>query len=38
MQAIGDAVQVVGSKSYVRFHRRDANGQYQAISLDIAGV
>lgn len=38
MQAISDAVQVVGSKSYVRFHRRDANGQYQAISLDIAGV
>ena len=38
MDAIGDAVQVVGSKSYVRFHRRDANGQYQAMSLDIAGV
>lgn len=38
MDAIGDAVQVVGSKSYVRFHRRDANGQYQALSLDIAGV
>jgi len=38
MDAIGDAVQVVGSKSYVRFHKRDANGQYQALSLDIAGV
>ena len=38
MDAIGDAVQVVGSKSYVRFHRRDGNGQYQAVSLDIAGV
>jgi hypothetical protein len=38
MDAIGDAVQVVGSKSYVRFHRRDANGQYQALSLDLAGV
>ena len=38
MNAISDAVQVVGSKSYVRFHRRDGNGQYQALSLDIAGV
>lgn len=38
MQAIADAVQVVGSKSYVRFYHRDANGQYQALSLDIAGV
>lgn len=38
MKAIADAVQVVGSKSYVRFHRRDGNGEYQALSLDIAGV
>ncbi|NII74235.1 hypothetical protein FHW84_002820 [Dyella sp. SG562] len=38
MDAIGEAVQVVGSKSYVRFHQRDANGQYQATSLDIAAV
>lgn len=38
MRAIGEAVQVVGSKSYVRFYSRDDNGQYQAISLDIAGV
>jgi len=39
MQAIGDAVQVVGSKSYVRaYERNDATGQYEAISLDIAGV
>lgn len=38
MHAIGDAVQVVGSKSYLRFHRRDANGEYQALSLDVAGV
>lgn len=38
MEAIGEAVQVVGSKSYVRFHQRDANGQYQALSLDLAGV
>lgn len=38
MDAIGDAVQVVGTKSYVRFHRRGAEGQYEALSLDIAGV
>ncbi len=38
MEAIGDAVQVVGSKSYVRFHKRDANGCYQAFSLDLSGV
>lgn len=38
MDAIGEAVQVVGSKSYVRFHKRDANGAYQALPLDIAGV
>jgi hypothetical protein len=39
MQAIGDAAQVVGSKSYVRVYERDdATGQYQQISLDIAGA
>ena len=38
MDAIGDAVQVVGSKSYIRFHRRASNGSYQALSLDLSGV
>jgi hypothetical protein len=38
MDTIGDAVQVESTSSYVRFHRRDANGAYQALSLDIAGV
>lgn len=38
MEAIGDAVQVVGSKSYVRFHHRDSNGQYRALPLNIAEV
>ena len=38
MQAIGDAVQVVGSKAYVRVYERDANGQYQPIGLDITAV
>lgn len=38
MQAIGDAVQVVGSKAYVRVYERDQDGQYQPITLDMAGV
>ena len=38
MQAIGEAVQVVGSKSYLRLYERDVNGHYQPISLDIASV
>jgi len=38
MRAIGEAVQVVGSKSYIRLYERDANGAYQPISLDLAGV
>lgn len=38
MQAIGDSVQVIGSKDYVRFYQRDDNGKYQPIALDMAGV
>lgn len=38
MRAIGEAVQVVGSKSYIRLYERDANGAYQPISLDLSGV
>jgi hypothetical protein len=39
MKAIGESVQVVGSKTYVRFYeRRDDTEQYDAISLDIAGA
>jgi len=39
MQAIGEAVQVVGSKSYIRVYERDDNtGQYQPIPLDVAGA
>lgn len=39
MQAVGDAVQVTGSKTYLRVYERvgDTN-QYRAISLDIATV
>lgn len=39
MQAIGDALQVTGSKSYVRVYERIGNSnQYRAIALDIAAV
>lgn len=39
MQAIGDAVQVVGSKSYIRVYERDdETGDYNPISLDVAGA
>lgn len=38
MTAIGEAVQVVGSKTYLRIYERDAEGQYHPISLDIAAV
>lgn len=39
MQAIGESLQVVGSKEYVRFYERIGDSdQYQPISLDIAAV
>lgn len=39
MTAIGESVQVVGSKQYVRFYERVGDtDQYAAISLDIAAV
>lgn len=39
MQAIGEAVQVVSSKSYVRVYERDEEtGEYKSIGLDLAVV
>lgn len=39
MQAIGESVQVVGSKQYVRFYqRRNETDQYDAIVLDMAAL
>lgn len=38
MTAIAEAVQVLGSKSYVRVYERDANGEYRPVALDIAGA
>lgn len=38
MQAIGDSIQVTGTKAYVRVYKRDENGAYSAISLDMAAI
>lgn len=39
MKAIGESVQVVGSKQYVRFYERSGDtDQYDAISLDMAAL
>ncbi|UCZ84434.1 DUF3164 family protein [Pseudomonas sp. L5B5] len=39
MQAIGDAVQVVGSKSYIRVYERiGTSDQYAPIPLDVASI
>lgn len=39
MDAVTESVQVVGTKSYVRFHeRKPGTDEYQAISVDIASA
>ena len=39
MTAIGDSLQVVGTKSYVRFYKRvEGSDEYEAVLLDIAKV
>ena len=38
MQAIGDSIQVTGTKPYVRVYERKDNGSYTAIPLDMAAV
>jgi hypothetical protein len=38
MQAIGDSIQVTGTKSYVRIYERQESGAYTAIPLDMATV
>lgn len=39
MTAIGDSMQVAGTKPYIRFYERDdASGEYFPISLDVAAL
>lgn len=36
MQAISDSVQVISSKSYIRFYERQGDGSYRQLNLNIA--
>lgn len=38
MLIIGESLQVIDSKSYIRVYERDAKGEYQPIALDVAGA
>ena len=38
MQAIGDSMKVASTKPYIRFYERNETGDYDSISLDVAGV
>lgn len=38
MKAIGDSLQVLDTRSYVRVYQRDVRGKYNAISLDMAAL
>ncbi|HTD05874.1 DUF3164 family protein [Undibacterium sp.] len=38
MDAIGESLQVVGSKQYIRFYERVGEDKYMPISLDIAAI
>lgn len=38
MQAITDSVQVVSSKTYMRFYERQKDGSYKQIPLDVAAL
>ncbi|NHZ48622.1 DUF3164 family protein [Nitratidesulfovibrio liaohensis] len=38
MQAIGESIQVTGTKAYIRVYERNSAGGYDAIPLDIAAI
>lgn len=38
MEAIRDSMQVVATKAYLRIYKREDNGRYQQLPLDLAGV
>lgn len=39
MKALGDAIQVLGSREYLRFHKRDnPRGRWEAITIDLASA
>ncbi|WP_298437978.1 DUF3164 family protein [Geobacter sp.] len=38
MQAIGEAIQISGSKAYIRVYKRQSDGSYRQINLDLAAL
>lgn len=38
MKALRESVRIEGSKSYIRFHERDASGRWKAITIDLASA
>lgn len=38
MKAISDAIQVTGTKPYIRVYERDSSGEYRLLNLDVAAV
>ncbi|MFA5751083.1 MAG: DUF3164 family protein [Candidatus Paceibacterota bacterium] len=38
MDAIGDSIQITGSKEYIRVYERKNNGKYEQIPLDLSSV
>lgn len=39
MDALRDSIRVIGSKTYIRFHRRDAaDGPWQAVTIDLSAA
>lgn len=38
MDAISDSVQIVGSKEYIRIYRRNNDGDYDLVNLDLASA
>lgn len=38
MEAISDSLQIAGSKAYIRAYKRQDNGDYKQINLDIAAL
>lgn len=39
MEALRDSIRVIGSKTYIRFHRREAaDGPWQAVTIDLSAA
>ncbi len=38
MEAISDSLQVIDSKSYIRLYKRNEQGKYQPVPLDLASI